>query len=413
MHDNSHFTMELLPPITAPYRSRPRTQSPSASRRPSLPTTSQSLLPASRQGSGYDASSAPFSAAPHGPLPDRQDEKKAFASAPATHKRRSSIAHVASDSVGSIKEGIGALSVWTSQVSSQPAGPGKLQKKGGEHRRASSFSRRLSIGTTSASSLHGPNASLQPGANSPKQSPARSPRRQKPSTSTSTASVTALPPLDTGVPPQPPFDFGTASATASATSTAFNVTTPLTQTSSDYFGPRASSVQPSPKRKQASSKGAYSPRKIATAVDSVENLHRRHNSQTLASPPSATPPNQGKRQSRYPIDTKDSSAISVGKSEKARESDRRKDEEELETKRQRERRDKDKKTMLSRALQKAHRAVILDNEQNFEGAIEAYGDACNLLQEVLTRSAGEDDRRKLDAIVCDSNTSRSSQANFN
>ncbi|KIW03040.1 uncharacterized protein PV09_05692 [Verruconis gallopava] len=66
--------------------------------------------------------------------------------------------------------------------------------------------------------------------------------------------------------------------------------------------------------------------------------------------------------------------------------------------RSRDRREQDKKTMLSKALQKAHTAVLLDNAQNFEGAIEAYDDACRLLGQVLVRSAGEDDRRKLDAI---------------
>jgi hypothetical protein len=67
--------------------------------------------------------------------------------------------------------------------------------------------------------------------------------------------------------------------------------------------------------------------------------------------------------------------------------------------RNRERREKDKKTMLSRALQKANTAVLLDNAQNFEGAMEAYEDACKLLQQVMIRSSQEEDRRKLDAIV--------------
>jgi len=67
--------------------------------------------------------------------------------------------------------------------------------------------------------------------------------------------------------------------------------------------------------------------------------------------------------------------------------------------RTRERREKDKKTMLSRALQKANTAVLLDNAQNFEGAMEAYEDACKLLQHVMVRSSQDDDRRKLDAIV--------------
>jgi hypothetical protein len=62
-------------------------------------------------------------------------------------------------------------------------------------------------------------------------------------------------------------------------------------------------------------------------------------------------------------------------------------------------REKDKKSMLSRALHQANTAVLLDNAQNFEGAIHAYADACELLQQVLLRSSVEDDRRKLDAIV--------------
>jgi hypothetical protein len=54
--------------------------------------------------------------------------------------------------------------------------------------------------------------------------------------------------------------------------------------------------------------------------------------------------------------------------------------------------------MLSRALQKANTAVLLDNAQNFEGAMEAYEDACKLLQQVMIRSSQDEDRRKLDAI---------------
>lgn len=60
--------------------------------------------------------------------------------------------------------------------------------------------------------------------------------------------------------------------------------------------------------------------------------------------------------------------------------------------------EKDKKQMLSRALQKANTAVLLDNAQNFEGALEAYSDACRLLQQVMDRSHGAEDRRKLDSI---------------
>lgn len=56
------------------------------------------------------------------------------------------------------------------------------------------------------------------------------------------------------------------------------------------------------------------------------------------------------------------------------------------------------KTMLSKALQKANTAVLLDNATNFEGAIEAYNDACQLLQQVMHRTSG-DERQKLEEIV--------------
>ncbi|KAJ5591753.1 uncharacterized protein N7459_002122 [Penicillium hispanicum] len=51
------------------------------------------------------------------------------------------------------------------------------------------------------------------------------------------------------------------------------------------------------------------------------------------------------------------------------------------------------KAMLSRALQKANTAVLLDNAANFEGAMEAYTDACQLLQLVMLRSNGGDEEK--------------------
>ena len=57
------------------------------------------------------------------------------------------------------------------------------------------------------------------------------------------------------------------------------------------------------------------------------------------------------------------------------------------------------KAMLSKALQKANTAVLLDNAQNFDGAMQAYSEACALLQQVMLRSSGDEDKRKLEAIV--------------
>lgn len=57
------------------------------------------------------------------------------------------------------------------------------------------------------------------------------------------------------------------------------------------------------------------------------------------------------------------------------------------------------KAMLSKALQKANAAVQLDNGQDVWGAREAYGEACELLQQVLQRTSAQEDKRKLEAIV--------------
>lgn len=57
------------------------------------------------------------------------------------------------------------------------------------------------------------------------------------------------------------------------------------------------------------------------------------------------------------------------------------------------------KTMLASALQRANTAVTLDNAENYEGAMEAYTDACLLLGQVMVRTNTEEDRKRLRAIV--------------
>ncbi|KPI37396.1 uncharacterized protein AB675_10346 [Cyphellophora attinorum] len=69
-----------------------------------------------------------------------------------------------------------------------------------------------------------------------------------------------------------------------------------------------------------------------------------------------------------------------------------------EPKRSRGHRSPTQKTMLSRALAKANTAVLLDNSSKIDGAIEAYAEACELLQQVMARSSDMDDRKKLSAI---------------
>lgn len=67
--------------------------------------------------------------------------------------------------------------------------------------------------------------------------------------------------------------------------------------------------------------------------------------------------------------------------------------------RQHKRRAPSQKALLSKALAKANHAVVLDGKANIEGAILAYGDACTLLRQVMIRSSGDEDRRKLEAVV--------------
>lgn len=59
---------------------------------------------------------------------------------------------------------------------------------------------------------------------------------------------------------------------------------------------------------------------------------------------------------------------------------------------------REKKAQLSKALQKANTAVVLDNAQNHESAARAYGDACDLLQQLLEKTSGDADKRKLEVV---------------
>ncbi|KAI1340184.1 hypothetical protein F5Y15DRAFT_423192 [Xylariaceae sp. FL0016] len=56
------------------------------------------------------------------------------------------------------------------------------------------------------------------------------------------------------------------------------------------------------------------------------------------------------------------------------------------------------KAMLSKALSKANAAVQLDNAQKYVAARDSYLEACDLLHQVLARTNGEEDRKKLEAI---------------
>lgn len=60
---------------------------------------------------------------------------------------------------------------------------------------------------------------------------------------------------------------------------------------------------------------------------------------------------------------------------------------------------KTNKEKLSKALQKANSAVVLDNQRIIEGALVAYQGACTLLQEVIDDTSERLDKRNLEDIV--------------
>lgn len=55
--------------------------------------------------------------------------------------------------------------------------------------------------------------------------------------------------------------------------------------------------------------------------------------------------------------------------------------------------------MLSKALKKADTAVELDNAQDFQGARSAYQEAWNMLQQVVIRMKGDEEKTRLEAMV--------------
>ncbi|QDS71595.1 hypothetical protein FKW77_006317 [Venturia effusa] len=195
-----------------------------------------------------------------------------------------------------------------------------------------------------------------------------------------------LSPRKPSPPPIPALTFDAASASTLGPPATPRLFTPgsRTATQPDYFAHPISTIAgQSPTR---SPKPVHSPASTSPA--------------RLARSPRASRDREGREVRRAGEHTMSSKRHSISRSQDATTENRRPVETEgLDAVRQKDRREQDKKTMLSKALQKAHTAVLLDNAQNFEGAIEAYSDACKLLQQVLLRSTGEEDRRKLDAIV--------------
>lgn len=320
--------------------------------------------------------------------------------------RRSSAIYSHPDSVTGIREGVGNLNRWSQSTSSS--------KSSATNNRRNSFSRRLSgsFGTFSgfaSSQSPPPHRVVFVKSRTP---PASSPR----------GALKALPPAPTALSSPPivtlpalskAIDAAESPSTvATITPATTDLLTPSTYPSGgpDYFGEKWKGRSPTNKRVSVQQPTtARSPigqpppsnRDIWTGPSEPQRPTLLSDI-TASSKPVQRPPRTAHRNkdqasgighSRH---RGEAGKGSGGTGDESSASSARSDHD-----RGRRRRPPSQKAMLSKALQKANHAVLLDNAQNFEGAMDAYGDACALLQQVMMRSSGDDDRRKLEAIVRD------------
>lgn len=275
--------------------------------------------------------------------PPKFFSSKAVVSPHPESSRRPSASQSRSNSIGLIRDGIGNLNRWSQSTSSSAA----------THTRSksNSFSRRISLSSSQGPTLNSPSKKLQKQQSS---NGDRAPANPPGDTNAPVSSITPqLPPIVALPSLQQAVDSSPSSALLATTGEAI----------SDYFA-----EQRTP------------PRLRSTSTTDTLGL----------SPGPETPSRRQRRQedgaSKRGHTRQRSQASSAGtfSSEQSKE---------------RSSKHPSQKAMLSKALQKANTAVLLDNAQNFEGAIQAYSEACSLLQQVMQRSSGEDDKRKLEAIV--------------
>ncbi|KAF2799901.1 hypothetical protein K505DRAFT_229929 [Melanomma pulvis-pyrius CBS 109.77] len=373
------------------------------------------------------------------PVPDPSHPHKR-ATPPPSRRRSSATAHV--DGIGNLREGTANLNRWSAATTSSTASPREkghaAHPSGPRHLSSHSASNSSSLASLNGAAANPPSPRTSSSAAaaaaysySSNRSPASSPqRRTRPRSPiyNPPSSVTALPqlpllPLLAATVYDPTTSNTTSSNGSPSTAGLFTPSTynnsnnnnnnisnssNSTAASTDYFSaqprPPPSSGPRPPSRSKADRVLGRSP--LGSPPIRVLESEARYNSNPTTSRPTAAgrPSTAGTRDTAQPPAQSAGRERSGSKDQDSRSrsesnaSSRLDDGYQSTPPRTRERREKDKKTMLSRALQKANTAVLLDNAQNFEGAVEAYGDACKLLQQVMIRSSGEDDKRKLDAI---------------
>lgn len=312
-------------------------------------------------------------------------------------RRRSSAGYNRPDSGQGVREGVGNLNRWSQSTASS--------KSSATHNRRGSFSKRLSGSFGSFGGFASPQISPNPLAKAH-----TAPQENRPE-------PTANPTLIHSPPKLPPLvtssllSRGTGAANTPSTTTTITPTTAgllstasSTSSEPDYFGEKHQGKSPS--------KGdTLVPLSIAVSSFATKPVSQTYLFQS-----------SGSESSRHPLSTDSvvSSYLTRGTSyanhseqyqrshhRHPRNRESRKGsvgtEGESSTSSVRSTRVKAPRrrttAMLSKALQKANHAVLLDNAQNFEGAMDAYADACNLLHQVMSRSSTDEDRRKLENVV--------------
>ncbi|RDW91171.1 hypothetical protein BP5796_02336 [Coleophoma crateriformis] len=255
-----------------------------------------------------------------------------------------------SSSISGVRESVGNLNRWSQSTSSSK----------GSHSRSSSFSRRISIGG-------GGTFTFGAGSSASTHSPTTKLTKRQPATG-----ANQLAPLNTQTDFQSSAHNGSSPLTGAATpSTAGILSEAIRTTVPDYFSRRweePTQAQDFSIKKSPSRSGEFD-----TAPESTSNTA------------------VGRRQGEG-ADTSSGQGHSRNRSQAGKSSGG------TGSSRERHSKQPSQKAMLSKALQKANTAVLLDNAQNFEGAMEAYSEACTLLQQVMVRSSGDEDKRKLEAI---------------
>lgn len=321
--------------------------------------------------------------------------------------RRSSSAYARPNSAHGVREGIGNLNRWSQSTVSS--------KSSSNHNKGSSFSKRLSGSFGSFGGFTGPQtpppngnhlAKVRPSPKGGQQGyPKRSPPIHPPP---------ILPPIVTLSSLSHAVDTADSPSTATSATTATPGTAELVSSSThsssdpDYFGgkwearsplkqrsviPRTTAAlspatSPSPPRRLLTRPAGSESHRQPTSPVSAPALYSKHNAvRSGHSDRHQTSHNSHSRNRTAGQGSGGAEEESSGSSVRSnRGNDQR-------------RNTPSQKDMLSKALQKANHAVLLDNAQNFEGAMTAYEDACALLEQVMLRSPGPEDRRKLEAVV--------------